>query len=386
MLIIVLYFFSFVVVALVSRIFKNAGTRKLFEIVLCFCLLFGFFGFRDITVLNDTPHYYGYYYGKALYTSYLNESIFTFHFMDKFEYGFQVLVHFLIKYVSKDPYTIILFSSLIITIGNLWFIQKKAKSVAMVCFFMLISYVFFMHYCIIRQSFAIIIFYIAYCNYLEKGHNVKYCMLILLASSFHSSALVLLLLPVFKLIKPTKSHTLLILGGAVIMALFIFKLLAAFGLHNNPYYKLAIQKDSFSIIGVIEAFMLFLIVSVSYFLYKKEQVTSFDRNIYSVYLLALCVSIILPVFYAFARINDYLYPIIIITFLRYTYPQLIGKRAQPVRRNRFIKQTAGIIVSLAFISKLLIVNAYRPEWLHIIPYKTYDFSSHYHYYHLYPQK
>ena len=62
MLIIVLYFFSFVVVALVSRIFKNAGTRKLFEIVLCFCLLFGFFGFRDITVLNDTPHYYGTYY------------------------------------------------------------------------------------------------------------------------------------------------------------------------------------------------------------------------------------------------------------------------------------------------------------------------------------
>ena len=386
MLYIALYFFSFVMVAVVSRVFDNAGTRKLFQWVLCFCLLFGFFGFRDITVLNDTPHYYGFYYSKTLYTSYLNASVFSFRLADQFEYGFQVLVHFLIKYVSKDPYTIILFSSFVITIGNLWFIQKKAEDVAMVCFFMLIGNVFFMHYCIIRQTFAILIFYIAYIKYLEKGRTMAFCGLIFLASLFHSSALVLLLLPVFKQIKATKRSTLLVLGTAFIVSLCIFKLLSAFGLHDNPYYKYAIQKESLSIIGLVEGAMMFLIVFLSYFLQKRNREVSIDRNVYAVQLLALCVSIILPVFYAFARINDYLWPIILITFLRYAYPGLIERGSPISHRNRLVRQVSGLVMTLVFVSKLVIVNTYRPEWLHVVPYKTYDFSSRYHYYHLYPQE
>ena len=386
MLYIALYFFSFVMVAVVSRVFDNAGARKLFQWVLCFCLLFGFFGFRDITVLNDTPHYYGFYYSKTLYTSYLNASVFSFRLADQFEYGFQVLVHFLIKYVSKDPYTIILFSSFVITIGNLWFIQKKAEDVSMVCFFMLIGNVFFMHYCIIRQTFAILIFYIAYIKYLEKDRTMGFCGLIFLASLFHSSALVLLLLPVFKRIKATKRSTLLVLGTAFIVSLCIFKLLSAFGLHNNPYYKYAIQKESLSIIGLVEGAMMFLIVFLSYFLQKRNREVSIDRNVYAVQLLALCVSIILPVFYAFARINDYLWPIILITFLRYAYPGLIERGSPISHRNRLVRQVSGLVMTLVFVSKLVIVNTYRPEWLHVVPYKTYDFSSRYHYYHLYPQE
>ena len=168
MLVVVLYALLFPLVSLTSKVFVHARTQKIYQVLLCFVLLFGFFGFRDIAVLNDTPHYYGSYYLKSLYTSYRNESIFAFHLSDKFEYGFQVLVHFLIKYVSRSPYTIIIFSAFVITISNLWFIQRKTQDVAMTCFFMLIGYVFFMQYCVIRQAFAIAIFYVAYCCYLEK--------------------------------------------------------------------------------------------------------------------------------------------------------------------------------------------------------------------------
>ena len=53
--------------------------------VMCFTLLFIFFGFRNITVLNDTPHYYGAYYHVSQYMSYLHSSIFSYDIALKFE-------------------------------------------------------------------------------------------------------------------------------------------------------------------------------------------------------------------------------------------------------------------------------------------------------------
>ena len=96
MAIIFLYFLLFIVVSFASRVFINPGARKLFQLVLCFILLFGFFGFRDISILNDTSTYYGYYYRNAQYMSYRNGSIFTFNIMERFEWGYQVLAHFLV--------------------------------------------------------------------------------------------------------------------------------------------------------------------------------------------------------------------------------------------------------------------------------------------------
>ena len=123
MVLVFLYFALFLIVHLVAKQFKTAGAARLFQLVSCFILLFGIFGFRDITVLNDTSHYYGFYYLKSHLLSYKTEPVTTFHLLDKFEYGFQVLIHLLVQYVSKNPYTIIIFSSLVITIGELWVID-----------------------------------------------------------------------------------------------------------------------------------------------------------------------------------------------------------------------------------------------------------------------
>lgn len=128
-----LYFALFLVVHLVAKQFKRPGAARLFQLIACFVLLFGFFGFRDLTVLNDTSHYYGFYYEKAHIHSYIIEPITTFHLTDKFEYGFQILIHILIQQVSKHPYTIVILSSLIITIAELWVIDKYAKDIAKVC-------------------------------------------------------------------------------------------------------------------------------------------------------------------------------------------------------------------------------------------------------------
>ena len=93
MVFVFLYFALFLAVHFVAKQIKHAGAARLFQLVACFVLLFGIFGFRDISVLNDTSHYYGFYYQKAHLLSYKTEPITTFHLFDKFEYGKNLLLN-----------------------------------------------------------------------------------------------------------------------------------------------------------------------------------------------------------------------------------------------------------------------------------------------------
>lgn len=256
----------------------------------------------------------------------------------------------------------------------------------MTCFFMLIGYVFFMQYCVIRQAFAIAIFYVAYCCYLEKGRNKGYCLLILLATLFHTSALVLLLLPLLKRIHPTKRHTLLLLAGALLLTLCLFQLLSLFGLQDSVYYKVALQKETFSIFGMMELAIVGTTVGTCYGLHRRMHCKAVDRNVYAVFILALCVAIMLPVFSFFSRINDYLWPLIIVIFLRYVHSQPTDSVAVSHPQYHLAQRVAVLFIGCVFVARIAVVSTFRPEWLHLVPYRFYDFSNHYHYYHLYPQK
>lgn len=397
MAIIFLYFLLFIVVSFASRVFINPGARKLFQLVLCFILLFGFFGFRDISILNDTSTYYGYYYRNAQYMSYRNGSIFTFNIMERFEWGYQVLAHFLVKYVSTNPYTIIFISSLIVTIGDLWFISKYARDVAMVCFFFLIGNIFFMHYCIIRQSFALIIFYVAF-RQMCKGRLLRYIVLIIVAAQFHSSAYILLLLPVLMKLGINKRNVIILLCVSAVMGVLIFKILSLLGMHDNPYYKFAIQRESISLVGLIELGIMAVVLSIMLWVHKASSTQHIDKPFFWICVLAMCVCIIAPTFYGIARVNEFLWPFIMVQLLRYVTPSYMKpiEEAEPeqatesdeasARRGLLARKIGMMVVVAIFAGKMIGVNAFRPEWLHVVPYQFYDFGKRYHYYNLYPQE
>lgn len=383
MVLVFLYFALFLIVHLVAKQFKTAGAARLFQLVSCFILLFGIFGFRDITVLNDTSHYYGFYYLKSHLLSYKTEPVTTFHLLDKFEYGFQVLIHLLVQYVSKNPYTIIIFSSLVITIGELWVIDKYAKDIAKVCFYMLVASLFFTHYCVIRQAFALIFFYVAF-GYLEKGKTGKYCLLILLAGMFHYSALFLFVLPIVIRFKPSKRNAFISIVASLIFAAFLFEILSLFGLHDHPYYQNAVQKGTFSLIGLVD--LLFMCIFLALYLIAKRQnkVPAPSPIYFWICVMALCICLVAPVIYPISRINEYLWPLMILQLLRYIDPSSMRLAyGQPQKKSNNILQ---IIFIALFVTKLVGINTIRPEWLHIDDYKFYDFSKTYHTYNLYPQE
>lgn len=382
MALIFIYFALFLGVHYITKTFSHPGKARLFQLVACFILLFGFFGFRDITVLNDTSHYYGFYYQRAHVVRYLNESVFAYHVADKFEYGFQVLCHILIQYVSKNPYTIILLSSFIITIGELWFFNRHSKHIAKMCFYFLITNLMFMHYCIIRQALALLFFYAAF-EQMDKS-IWKYHLLVACACLFHISAILLFFLPYLRKINPSRRMVIIAIGASTAFALTIFEILSILGLHDHPYYKAAIQRESISIVGLADLTILLFILGTCIYIHKKKQYKQIENTYFWIGLTMLCISIVSLVFYPIARVNEYLWPFLLLLLLRYIDPATL-KKQYPYQKEG-VQNLFRLIVIIVFVSKMLGINTFRPEWQHVDQYQFYDFEKPVHKYDLYPQE
>ena len=380
MAVIFLYFALFLGVHFLSKQFldkpsgraerKRPGAARLFQLVACFILLFGFFGFRDITVLNDTSHYYGFYYQKAHVVSYINESILSYHLSDTFEYGFQVLIHFLVKYVSNNPYTIILFSSFLFSLGNVWFLDKYAGNVAISSFVMIISGVYFDQYSMIRQAIAIMLFYVSF-GYLSNNENKKYIVTILLASLFHLSTLILLILPLLKKLQICKRNILVIFVSAVVVALFIHTILSVFGMADTFYYKTSVHRSAPPIAALLNGSLMLLLIGICLYL-KKKYDKEYDPNIFWICVMGVCISIVTPAFLPFFRLNAYIWPFIYMVVLKYLYTEK--------------SKNILVYLSILLLIRICVILVFKSEWNHVIPYSFYDFSDHFRDYHMYMEK
>ena len=155
MLLLALYFISFLAVDYISKHINGYSQKRHFQLIACFILLFVFFGFRGLPVLNDTAHYYAHLYNHLRYQSFYNESIFSTDSNERFEYGYLVWTHFIAKYVWCDPYSIILISALIVTIANLLLVKQYTNRIAITVFLQLNTLI--TEYGLLRQSYAICI-------------------------------------------------------------------------------------------------------------------------------------------------------------------------------------------------------------------------------------
>ena len=382
MVVIFVFFALFLAIHFLSKQFKRPGTAHLFQLVACFVLLFGFFGFRDITVLNDTPHYYGYYYQLSKIKSYLDSSVFTFRILLSLEYGYQVLMHILIKYVSKEPFSIIILSSFIITWGNIHFWNKHTKNIALAILMVLLSGVYFDQYCLIRQTFALLFFYKAY-EYLQRDEWKPYVLLILCASLFHLSSLVLLILPILQRISINVKNVSIILIIAVFISLSIYQIFNMFGMAGSMYYEMNQKRDTLPIAAILDSALMFLLVGMCIFMHKQMGFKQINKTNFWISVLGLAICLITPSFISFFRLNVYVWPIIYLTFFKLTdtYVSYCSKGAQ--RECYTLRETllSSTIVLLAI--RMAIILTYKNEWYHLIPYSFYDFSDKFHYFNIY---
>lgn len=382
MAIIFLYFALFLGVHLLARQFVKRGAARLMQLVACFLLLFGFFGFRNITVLNDTPHYYGAYYQLTHLKNYVESSIFTYRILLSFEYGYQVLQHTLIKYVSKEPFTIIILSSFIISWGNVKFVSRQTRHIALALLMVLLSGVLFDQYCLIRQSFALMFFYAAF-PYLQQERWKPYVALIVCGSLFHLSALVLLILPILQRIRICKRNVAIIFGIALLISITVYELFNLAGLGDTKYFLMNMKRDTFPIGAVLDGTLMLTLLLTCLWLYRKMGMTNFDKATFWIGVCGLCVCIITPSFLSFFRLNIFVWPIVYLTFFRFvdaddSMMEYGAKRqCQGLRRQLMLMALGLLAVRMAMIL------IFRNEWYHLIPYSFYDFSDRFHGFNMY---
>lgn len=385
MAIIFLYFSLFLIIHFVAKRFRQPGAAKLFQLVACFVLLFGFFGFRDITVLNDTPHYYGSYYQLTRIRSYMDSSIFVYRLMQSFEYGYQVLQHFLMKYVSKEPFTIILVSSFIISWGNIRFISGQTKHIALALMMLLMSGVLFDQYCLIRQSLALMIFYKAV-EYLQAEQVKRYVLLVILAAFFHISALVMLIIPVMTRMKISKRNVLVVFGIAVMIALFVYQVFDWLGLSSTKYFVMNMKRNTFPLAAMLDGSLMLLLIGCCGVLYRQMGMQTIDKTIFWMAVFGLSVCIITPSFLSFFRLNVFIWPFIYMTFFKFTDTTSDLTYTGAQHQCIALRQQMLVTVLAILAIRMAIILTFRNEWYHLIPYSFYDFGDRFHGFNMYWDK
>ncbi len=173
--------------------------KKLFTAISCLLLVF-VASCRDFTVGTDTLSFANVFVQVAPLG--IKGAI---NFNSWTEPGFRVLCA-LIGYFTQDPRWLIVVTSMIIHIGVSVFIYRHSKNVylSFLLYMMLMLYPYYLN--IMRQAIAISVWLIAY-DFLKKKRYVWYCLLVLLAMSFHFSAALFLVCPFLALI-PVNRKTL----------------------------------------------------------------------------------------------------------------------------------------------------------------------------------
>ena len=366
---IILYSLALLIIGLLYRTSGKINIERIRQFVLCFVLLFGFYGFRGLSVLNDTAHYYESFYDRLHSAELMQEPVFYFDIYERFEPGFMVVMRFIAKYVWTDPYAIILLSSLWVTIGILIFTGKFTNRIGLVVFFLWCGSID-NYYSAIRQGLSVMIFFLSY-YYLEKRKLVLYYLFALLAFSCHRAGIILLLLPliVYRDINKKLLLLLFVISFSVIYALQPILILLEQA--DSDYLDPSRERETFPIAHLILVLVNLFTVVCSYMQAKKYHIPP-PNNVYIwMLILNIIIGVISLPLGILGRYGMY-FSLFTIFYLVYVYDFMA---ISPNRSERVKARTMLTLFILLNGSIRLLQIALKNEWNHLLPYSFYDFFA-----------
>ncbi len=359
-----IYFYSF---AFLSYIAKNSikipKKRVRFEVIACFIMLFGFFGFRDLPALNDTSHYYEHIENVLRYGDISFSNILKYDIYERFSVGYQVYERF-IGTVFGHPYMIICISALITTISFLYFAKAHTEKVSFLIFMCLTTFMMNV-YSGIRQGLATCIFLFALI-FLERGRTLVFSVLVFLAYMFHPSAIILFILPILQRIPLNKLTILLTVLATLAAIIGIDYLVGLTGLSETDYFDYNMERESLPLGSVLNSMVLLFFIVVAYRIKVRSSIK--DNATISLFwwisLLDLFFSVLDSQFPILARFCIYFNIIVFALFLYY-----VGQ-IRNYKTRKFIIMSVVCLLML----RIWVVLEFKPEWYHLEPYSFYDFS------------
>lgn len=364
MFVIVLYFISFLIIAFIGNHLRSEK-RVSFETITSFMLLFIFFGFRDLPILNDTAHYYSHFQGLVVPNW---DAVFSVDPYDRFEYGYQIFEKIIAK-LFQDPYSIIMSSALIITVSNLQFIKKYTTHVALTVFVFLTQMILLFQYSAIRQSLAICCFYVAF-RYLLNGKLLQYYILTLFAISFHSSAIILLIVPlIVRIPLNTKTIIVFVLAASVI-GFYMTDIINLLGFGSSIYLETDLNRDTTALGALLKLILMVIFIVISLLLLRDTKIAFIDQSLIWLSLMGLIFSTLSLKLMIMGRFAGYFVPFTAILLIRAFFHRPSDTHGAEHSANSVV---LGLILGVLF-AQIIVVLTFRPEWYHLVPYSFYDFG------------
>ncbi len=344
--IIVLYFLTHI--QKTNRQFND----KVF-LIISFIILFILVALRETNIGNDTIEYIKLFENCAKYKwDLLNTS-------SRFEAGYTIF-NIILSYISSSTRFFMIIMSLIVNYSVYKFLKSNSKNYL----FSIIIYInllfFYQSMTMIRQCLAMSIILLAF-KYVKEKQLFKYILMVILASCFHITAIVgILIYPIYHL-KINKKRILLLTIATIIISILLEWILPSISVITNRfnYYDLQVGEAKlaniilFLIYLVFTVFAAFIVINNN----KKKDNSSNDFYIYVFIISAIlyAISINAPIL---ARIGHYIaiYSIIAIPNIIY----------QNINKKILLYE---LIISLFLISYSSTIMVFRPEWNSAYNYK-----------------
>lgn len=223
-----------------------------------FFLLVLFASIRSYLVGTDTGNY------TSNFRNLIDSNYYIFR--SDLEYGYQLLEYSILKFTHN--YFWLFFVSSVIVVGSYLYIFRKKSEDYLLSVIIFVSFGFYLFYFNgLRQGIAMAIVALA-TPYLINKNFLKYTLIIILASSFHKSALIMLLFYLIIHLKfKIEFKTLAVFLGSFLLSNIVIKYLAS---TNEKYSSYAEVSENAG--GYLTLFFYSFISIFLYIFYKKYKI------------------------------------------------------------------------------------------------------------------
>ncbi len=274
------YIITFILIMILAGLIhpERGGRRRKRFIISSFGILILISSLRKYTVGTDLRLYYYNSFRQFLNWDWKDYNV------NIYETGYY-FYNILIGKLTSDPQIFIAITSIFTFLIFAWFIYKNSQDIYMSVFLFIALHFWFMYMNIIRQTIAVCIVLIA--SEILKSKKIRkmkyfiFIVMIILASTFHNSALIMLVLFPLSFIQFERKEILTSIF-LVLIAIFtyskIFVLLSGFINHRNYVdVYLAQGEADISVIGYFSALMytaIFILGSINLVIKRNKKIAS----------------------------------------------------------------------------------------------------------------
>ena len=349
----ILYFF--IGLTEINKKEKSSG----FLCFICLVPLFALTAFRDFSVGNDTMPYYNTYL-----TIHMLDDLKQAFLYSRMEPGY-VFVNYIFSILNIQYIYLQIFVSMFIYYSLFIFFRKYSFNIGLSCMIFLGMRMFCGPMNVVRMWIALAILLYALDYFLSRKKYLGNCFVVL-ATMFHYSALIFLLLNFIYKIKIKKKYIAVLifssLGIAAIGNTFFEVLTNSLGIYqgylNSKYFN---YDDNIAV--YITLLIDICLISLLYFIARRKYFDSFENVSIFFYLviISMCLDIIGLTNTIMSRISGYFYISWIVLL------PLAVNYIQNGEKKLFIYSCLAI----GFFLQFLVVMIYRPQWYGVVPYTWY---------------